>query len=44
MTATHFKRISNGHYVCSDECKFSDGYQMIDPWNIETSEDNSGGL
>lgn len=32
-TPTHFKRLSNGHYVCSDECKFADGYKIIDPWS-----------
>ena len=24
---THFRRLSNKHYVCCDECKYADGYQ-----------------
>ena len=38
-TPTHFRRISNGHYVCSNECKFADGFKTADPFSMENSED-----
>ena len=26
-TPTHFRRLSNKHYVCCNECKYADGYE-----------------